>query len=185
MRAGSIPAVTNSSSSIARSSKESEFASLFVPNTASPQFRASNHLQCAMNRFRSGDRSARNGVTTGAKTPRMRLVMISCNTQSHLQPETLNIQPPTIQLARQCDRWRQHAAYSIGFPDQNLEGIFQPSFLNYQPRDRKSTRLNSSHVEISYAVFCLKKKRYGESFVAARAGASRLASACWSLAPRP
>src|SRR5690349_24025862 len=27
-----------------------------------------------------------------------------------------------------------------------------------EPRDRKSTRLNSSHVEISYAVFCLKKK---------------------------
>src|SRR6266403_4595888 len=27
-----------------------------------------------------------------------------------------------------------------------------------RPRDRKSTRLNSSHVEISYAVFCLKKK---------------------------
>src|SRR5690349_23655636 len=26
------------------------------------------------------------------------------------------------------------------------------------PVDRKSTRLNSSHVEISYAVFCLKKK---------------------------
>src|SRR5438874_10217028 len=26
------------------------------------------------------------------------------------------------------------------------------------PPDRKSTRLNSSHVEISYAVFCLKKK---------------------------
>src|SRR5690349_23898887 len=32
-----------------------------------------------------------------------------------------------------------------------------PFFL-FQPRDRKSTRLNSSHVEISYAVFCLKKK---------------------------
>src|SRR5438874_2883266 len=27
-----------------------------------------------------------------------------------------------------------------------------------EERDRKSTRLNSSHVEISYAVFCLKKK---------------------------
>src|SRR5690606_40423927 len=27
-----------------------------------------------------------------------------------------------------------------------------------RPRDRKSTRLNSSHVKISYAVFCLKKK---------------------------
>src|SRR5690606_4791792 len=31
----------------------------------------------------------------------------------------------------------------------------QPIFL---PGDRKSTRLNSSHVKISYAVFCLKKK---------------------------
>src|SRR2546430_7449956 len=28
-----------------------------------------------------------------------------------------------------------------------------------RPRDRKSTRLNSSHSQISYAVFCLKKKR--------------------------
>src|SRR5690349_21869458 len=30
-------------------------------------------------------------------------------------------------------------------------------------RDRKSTRLNSSHVEISYAVFCLKKKKKKET----------------------
>src|SRR3989442_8590158 len=29
-------------------------------------------------------------------------------------------------------------------------------------RDRKSTRLNSSHVRISYAVFCLKKKKKQE-----------------------
>src|SRR2546426_9275184 len=28
------------------------------------------------------------------------------------------------------------------------------------PRDRKSTRLNSSHLVISYAVFCLKKKKH-------------------------
>src|SRR5690606_39907284 len=30
--------------------------------------------------------------------------------------------------------------------------------LRGHPSDRKSTRLNSSHVKISYAVFCLKKK---------------------------
>src|SRR5690606_40196878 len=30
--------------------------------------------------------------------------------------------------------------------------------INLLPVDRKSTRLNSSHVKISYAVFCLKKK---------------------------
>src|SRR5690242_18715782 len=31
--------------------------------------------------------------------------------------------------------------------------------LDDQRRDRKSTRLNSSHMSISYAVFCLKKKK--------------------------
>src|SRR5690606_535784 len=36
------------------------------------------------------------------------------------------------------------------------------SFLlgRFHARDRKSTRLNSSHVKISYAVFCLKKKSH-------------------------
>src|SRR6266513_5408634 len=34
-----------------------------------------------------------------------------------------------------------------------------------RPRDRKSTRLNSSHVSISYAVFCLKKKKNNIYFV--------------------
>src|SRR5690606_40482730 len=42
---------------------------------------------------------------------------------------------------------------------------------DYQPRqrpDRKSTRLNSSHVKISYAVFCLKKKKCTELVPATR-----------------
>src|SRR5204863_8867588 len=34
-----------------------------------------------------------------------------------------------------------------------------PLVLREEYGDRKSTRLNSSHVEISYAVFCLKKKK--------------------------
>src|SRR2546430_13252552 len=37
-----------------------------------------------------------------------------------------------------------------------LESIARPTHLN---QDRKSTRLNSSHSQISYAVFCLKKKK--------------------------
>src|SRR5690606_40162508 len=39
---------------------------------------------------------------------------------------------------------------------------FYPLVEQAQPgdyKDRKSTRLNSSHVKISYAVFCLKKKK--------------------------
>src|ERR1039457_2846417 len=36
------------------------------------------------------------------------------------------------------------------------------STFNAEPVDRKSTRLNSSHLVISYAVFCLKKKKKRE-----------------------
>src|SRR5438874_9582001 len=39
-----------------------------------------------------------------------------------------------------------------------LQVIVQP-IPERKALDRKSTRLNSSHVEISYAVFCLKKKK--------------------------
>src|SRR3712207_7679731 len=37
-------------------------------------------------------------------------------------------------------------------------GSCQPGLIVKWPRDRKSTRLNSSHANISYAVFCLQKK---------------------------
>src|SRR2546430_13475046 len=37
--------------------------------------------------------------------------------------------------------------------------IFEISATDRERRDRKSTRLNSSHSQISYAVFCLKKKK--------------------------
>src|SRR5215471_21031820 len=39
-----------------------------------------------------------------------------------------------------------------------------PSPGRRRRRDRKSTRLNSSHVEISYAVFCLKNKKKKDNF---------------------
>src|SRR5204862_6663489 len=47
---------------------------------------------------------------------------------------------------------------------QAVGQVAQVSFTSALPSrctrsDRKSTRLNSSHVEISYAVFCLKKKK--------------------------
>src|SRR3712207_6852915 len=41
----------------------------------------------------------------------------------------------------------------------NYEGRDRPHLHHHAPEDRKSTRLNSSHANISYAVFCLKKKK--------------------------
>src|SRR5947208_13949903 len=38
-------------------------------------------------------------------------------------------------------------------------GVSRKVIRDHQPEDRKSTRLNSSHQIISYAVFCLKKKK--------------------------
>src|SRR5690606_39650658 len=57
--------------------------------------------------------------------------------------------------------WRgKDALLRLDF-DEN--GPFLDKFVVEKPargkEDRKSTRLNSSHVKISYAVFCLKKKR--------------------------
>src|SRR2546422_4412265 len=44
------------------------------------------------------------------------------------------------------------------FYDQQVRGKLQQQF-GFKNPDRKSTRLNSSHGYISYAVFCLKKKK--------------------------
>src|SRR5690606_40654089 len=52
-----------------------------------------------------------------------------------------------VLLTRRTRTLRHHAG-QVSFPGGRIE-----------PVDRKSTRLNSSHVKISYAVFCLKKKK--------------------------
>src|SRR5256885_12127212 len=61
-------------------------------------------------------------------------------------------------VGRSCGIWwrRQNAASTeSGERLRTMAG--GPVYLL---RDRKSTRLNSSHLVISYAVFCLKKKKY-------------------------
>src|SRR5690625_927589 len=62
--------------------------------------------------------------------------------------------------------WGSEAAimsdYNIGPDEIDVDALGNESFdASSEPPhpDRKSTRLNSSHVAISYAVFCLKKKR--------------------------
>src|SRR2546430_12050636 len=58
----------------------------------------------------------------------------------------------------------------------NWSGLLRPTPISLRVivtvRDRKSTRLNSSHSQISYAVFCLKKKRKNiiQIVILARAG---------------
>src|SRR6266487_6320746 len=63
--------------------------------------------------------------------------------------------------------------YTTLFRSHRADGVLQPALrlllqrvargwrrCRRHARDRKSTRLNSSHPSISYAVFCLKKKKH-------------------------
>src|ERR1035441_3043176 len=69
-----------------------------------------------------------------------------------------------IQKCRRCGR-----VFTPGPPD--------PALMEMCPEchsDRKSTRLNSSHLGISYAVFCLKKTRLHRALSPARASGRRV-----------
>src|SRR3712207_7189279 len=52
--------------------------------------------------------------------------------------------------------------FTTGVPTPGGESVHLDLYIfgNAKNPDRKSTRLNSSHANISYAVFCLKKKKY-------------------------
>src|SRR5437773_7284858 len=63
-----------------------------------------------------------------------------------------------------CGRWKRVCSMLLKIPSRALEKYhIGPTVTERRiwgvPVDRKSTRLNSSHITISYAVFCLKKKK--------------------------
>src|SRR3989442_11936336 len=76
---------------------------------------------------------------------------------------------PYTTLFRSLFRARDRAGPSCPSPRFEVEANFHVGWVGSERRhmkirlnletDRKSTRLNSSHVRISYAVFCLKKKK--------------------------
>src|SRR2546421_7025770 len=60
----------------------------------------------------------------------------------------------TLETGRSVSRTRQ--------PEERDEGLTSGGRARKSKGDRKSTRLNSSHDQISYAVFCLKKKKQNQ-----------------------
>src|SRR3712207_8046077 len=68
--------------------------------------------------------------------------------------ETKNIDRTTLVSVLE-ESFRNVLAKIFG-SDENFDVIVNPDKGDFE--DRKSTRLNSSHANISYAVFCLKKK---------------------------
>src|SRR5258707_15679515 len=57
------------------------------------------------------------------------------------------------------DYIRQQVIAAVGWDRAINEGYRIHTTIDVDLQDRKSTRLNSSHANISYAVFCLKKKK--------------------------
>src|SRR5690554_7154495 len=78
-------------------------------------------------------------------------------------PERLKDVFPEDKFQKQKDYRRVNHSFSLINSVTSLLLILVVLFLHgfgwLDARDRKSTRLNSSHVRISYAVFCLKKKK--------------------------
>src|SRR2546426_2231400 len=68
--------------------------------------------------------------------------------------------PPLVQLDNQYPSLSARSPDSIrrSVPPARSASSAPPPLSAMGARDRKSTRLNSSHLVISYAVFCLKKK---------------------------
>src|SRR5262245_62462313 len=77
-----------------------------------------------------------------------------------LDSELRKKMPPLMaQFAQRLDEGRAFTArgnLQIGW--SGVAG--EPAWCSWDNVDRKSTRLNSSHLGISYAVFCLKKKKH-------------------------
>src|SRR5256885_11607496 len=73
-----------------------------------------------------------------------------------LGPAHCDQQPRT---ARTDDTQRYAGVETLGGERQRVEHREPLAVVELAPQDRKSTRLNSSHLVISYAVFCLKKKK--------------------------
>src|SRR5256885_9209932 len=87
--------------------------------------------------------------------------MIRRPPRSTLFPYTTLFRSVHVDLAVQRMGQQRGHARAIGGLDQGHAGFIAGGFdpQNQQTHgDRKSTRLNSSHLVISYAVFCLKKK---------------------------
>src|SRR5260221_1896294 len=80
--------------------------------------------------------------------------MIRRPPRSTLFPYTTLFRSPTTLLARQ--HYRNFSQRFAGLP---LRVAQLSRLVGAKEADRKSTRLNSSHTVISYAVFCLKKKK--------------------------
>src|SRR5205807_9675727 len=72
---------------------------------------------------------------------------------------------PYTTLFRSCCLTRYEDLIRAGELRAHGFYYFVPGMLKYFSIDRKSTRLNSSHLVISYAVFCLKKKTENPSTI--------------------
>src|SRR3712207_8365868 len=68
-------------------------------------------------------------------------------------------------LLRSGDDQAAHGVVGVALTHHLSEFAEQGAVQRVQRLDRKSTRLNSSHANISYAVFCLKKKTIAPSLV--------------------
>src|SRR2546430_7091070 len=86
--------------------------------------------------------------------------MIRRPPRSTLFPYTTLFRSPQVIAEIRGEEARRFKVIPVAFGESGLVvAVGNPLDIDTIDRDRKSTRLNSSHSQISYAVFCLKKKK--------------------------
>src|SRR5699024_12286930 len=78
-------------------------------------------------------------------------------------PVCLAVPSPVLEERLSAGFWARPPCCAVPLSPCFLSPLLKSRDLSLPSLDRKSTRLNSSHVSISYAVFCLKKKKQHKS----------------------
>src|SRR5207253_6875194 len=99
--------------------------------------------------------------------PPLHLPSFPTRRSSDLVRRRHHVWPSGVHLRVDGERRRVHRVLALHHvavvvDEEEVRGADVPEVHPERVEDRKSTRLNSSHVAISYAVFCLKKKKKEE-----------------------
>src|SRR5256885_1625676 len=119
--------------------------------------RDANRLEETYARLKKGADHVQMSADLTSQADRERLVTIASSVNGLVHCAGQQKHCPIRQLSEQA----MTDMYAINFlaPVMLTQRLLQTGALEPNGSDRKSTRLNSSHLVISYAVFCLKKKK--------------------------
>src|SRR5690606_5875485 len=132
-----------------------------------PDVASSDATNISTRSERDGDHYVLNGrkwFSSGARSPRCKILIVmgktDPNAERHRQQSQIlvPVDTPGVHIKRSMNVFGYTDGDHGGHAEVVFDNVRVPAENIIAGEDRKSTRLNSSHVKISYAVFCLTKQ---------------------------